>query len=112
LGKLHKEFTEIVLDATTDSNRRDIVAEALDAGIRLGEFIEKDMIAVRVSPDHRAAIVGAPDYFSAHSKPKEPRDLLQHSCINLPSRTSRGVPMGVRKGQEGTLLCREWPFDR
>jgi DNA-binding transcriptional LysR family regulator len=83
LGRLHKEFPEIVLDVTTDNNRRDIVAEGFDAGIHLGEFIEKDMIAVRVSPDHRAAIVGAPDYFKKYPKPKEPRDLLQHSCINF-----------------------------
>jgi DNA-binding transcriptional LysR family regulator len=80
---LHKDFPEIVLDVTTDNNRRDIVAEGFDAGIHFGEFIEKDMIAVRVSPDSKPAIVGAPAYFKRHSKPKEPRDLLQHSCIHF-----------------------------
>ena len=83
LGRLHKEYPEIVLDVTTDDSRRDIVADGFDAGIHIGEYIQKDMIAVRVSPDHRAAIVGSPGYFKSHSKPKEPRDLLQHSCINF-----------------------------
>lgn len=83
LGKLHREYPGIVLDVTTDNSRRDIVAEGYDAGIHFGEFIEKDMIAVRVSPDHRAAIVGAPGYFKTHAKPKEPRDLIEHSCISF-----------------------------
>lgn len=83
LGRLHKEFPEIVLDVTTDNHRRNIVAEGFDAGVHFGEFIEKDMIVVRVSPDHRPAIVGSPDYFQTHPRPKKPRDLLQHSCINF-----------------------------
>jgi DNA-binding transcriptional LysR family regulator len=83
LGRLHKEYPEIVLDVTTDDSRRDIVAEGFDAGIHIGEYIQKDMIAVRVSPDHRAAIVASPEYFKSRPKPKEPRDLLQHSCINF-----------------------------
>jgi DNA-binding transcriptional LysR family regulator len=83
LGKLHREYPDIVLDVTTDDSRRDIVAEGYDAGIHFGEYIEKDMIAVRVSKDHRPAIVGSPEYFRSHPKPKEPRDLLQHSCINF-----------------------------
>lgn len=83
LGRLHRDFPEIVLDVTTDNNRRDIVAEGFDAGIHFGEYIEKDMIAVRVSPDHRPAIVGAPGYFKTNPKPKAPRDLLRHNCINF-----------------------------
>jgi DNA-binding transcriptional LysR family regulator len=83
LGQLHKQFPEIVLDVTTDNNRRNIVAEGFDAGIHFGEFIEKDMIVARVSPDHRPAIIGSPDYFKTHPKPKEPRDLLDHRCINF-----------------------------
>jgi DNA-binding transcriptional LysR family regulator len=83
LALLHKKYPDIVLDVTTDNSRRDIVADGFDAGIHFGEYIEKDMIAVRVSPDHRAAIVVSPEYFRSHPKPKEPRDLLQHSCINF-----------------------------
>lgn len=83
LGKLSREYPEIILDVTTDDSRRDIVAEGFDAGIHFGEYIEKDMIAVRVSADHRAAIVGSPLYFESHSRPKAPRDLLSHRCINF-----------------------------
>lgn len=83
LGRLSREYPEIILDITTDDSRRDIVAEGFDAGIHFGEYIQKDMIAVRVSPDHRAAIVGSPAYFDTHPRPKVPRDLLHHHCINF-----------------------------
>ena len=71
------------LIVTTDDSRMDIVAAGFDAGIHFGEYIEKDMIAVRVSQDHRPAIVGSPEYFKTHQPPKIPRDLLQHRCINF-----------------------------
>jgi DNA-binding transcriptional LysR family regulator len=83
LGILNRKYPDIVLDVTTDDSRRDIVADGFDAGVHFGEYIEKDMIAVRVSPDERPAIVGSPEYFRSHPKPKEPRDLLQHLCINF-----------------------------
>ncbi len=83
LGILNSKYPDIVLDVTTDDSRRDIVADGFDAGVHFGEYIEKDMIAVRVSPDQRPAIVGSPRYFRSHPKPKEPRDLLQHRCINF-----------------------------
>ena len=83
LGKLSREYPEIILDVTTDDSRRDIVAGGFDAGIHFGEYIQKDMIAVRVSSDHRAAIVGSPAYFDTHTRPKVPRDLLHHHCINF-----------------------------
>jgi DNA-binding transcriptional LysR family regulator len=83
LGILNSKYPNILLDVTTDDSRRDIVADGFDAGVHFGEYIEKDMIAVRVSPDQRPAIVGSPGYFRSHPKPKEPRDLLQHQCINF-----------------------------
>ena len=83
LGLLNSKYPDVVLDVTTDDSRRDIVADGFDAGIHFGEYIEKDMIAVRVSPDQRPAIVGSPSYFRSHPRPKEPRDLLQHLCINF-----------------------------
>ena len=83
LGKLQTQFPEIMLDVTTDDKRQNLVAEGFDAGIHFGEYIDKDMIAVRVSPDHRPAIVASPSYFKSRPKPKEPRDLLQHRCINF-----------------------------
>jgi DNA-binding transcriptional LysR family regulator len=83
LGDLARKFPEILLDVTTDDSRLDIVAGGFDAGIHFGEYIEKDMIAVRVSPDHRPAIVGSPAYFASRPKPKSPQELLRHRCINF-----------------------------
>ncbi len=83
LSVLHSKYPDVVLDVTTDDSQRDIVADGFDAGIHFGEYIDKDMIAVRVSPDQRPAIIGSPKYFQSHSKPKEPRELLQHVCINF-----------------------------
>lgn len=83
LGQFARDYPEILLDVTTDDSRMDIVSGGFDAGIHFGEFIEKDMIAVRVSHDHRPAIVGSPAYFESHPKPKSPRDLMSHLCINF-----------------------------
>src|SRR5436190_10082849 len=79
LGAFARAYPEVVLDVTTTNEMRlDLVAGHFDAGIHLGEFIERDMIAVRVSTDQRAAIVGAAAYFEAHRKPKAPRGLVMH----------------------------------
>ena len=73
------------------------MAGHFDAGIHLGEFIERDMIAVRVSPDQRAAIAGSPSYFAAHARPKSPRDLTGHTYLNF------------RHGSAGLY---RWEFDK
>ena len=78
-GQFARDYPEVVLDITTDDSRVDLVASGFDAGIQFGEFIRQDMTAVRVSPDHRPAIVGSPDYFRLHPRPKSPRDLLRHA---------------------------------
>src|ERR671916_852402 len=83
LGQFAQEYPDILLDVTTDDSRMDIVAGGFDAGIHLGEYIAKDMIAVRVSADHQPVIVGSPGYFESHARPRSPRDLLQHRCINF-----------------------------
>lgn len=83
LGELIRRFPEIILDVTTDDSRRDIVRDGFDAGIHFGEYIQKDMIAVRVSADHRPAIVASPEYLRSRTKPVVPRDLLKHRCINF-----------------------------
>jgi DNA-binding transcriptional LysR family regulator len=84
LARFVEQYPDVVLDiTTTGENRLDIVAAGFDAGIRLGEYIERDMIAVRASPDQRAAIVGAPAYFETHARPKTPRDLTSHRCVNF-----------------------------
>lgn len=72
----------LVLEVLIDYALRDIVAERLDAGIRLGEMIEKDMIAVRVGPDLRMAVVASPAYLASRSAPETPQDLARHRCIN------------------------------
>jgi DNA-binding transcriptional LysR family regulator/antitoxin (DNA-binding transcriptional repressor) of toxin-antitoxin stability system len=79
-----RRFPDIVLDVTTtQEGRTELVAAGFDAGIHLGESIQRDMVAVRVSRDHRLAVVGSPDYFAAHPKPSSPHDLPSHRCINL-----------------------------
>jgi DNA-binding transcriptional LysR family regulator len=75
------EHPEVVLDISTSNNRMDIVAAGYDAGIQIGEYIQRDMIAVRVSDDGRLAAFGSPEYFASHPIPKTPRDLKHHACI-------------------------------
>jgi DNA-binding transcriptional LysR family regulator len=79
-----RRFPDIVLDVTTtQEGRTELVDAGFDAGIHLGESIQRDMVTVRVSRDHRLAVVGSPEYFASHSKPKSPHDLPSHRCINL-----------------------------
>jgi DNA-binding transcriptional LysR family regulator len=83
LGKLLKAYPDIKIEIIVDYGLTDIVAERYDAGVRSGEQVAKDMIAVRIGPDMRMAVVGAPSYFRARSEPKRPQDLIEHNCINL-----------------------------
>lgn len=75
------EYPEVKLDLSFDDGLVDIAAHGFDAGVRLGEVLDQEMIAIDVSGPQRMAVVGAPAYFSRHPKPKHPRDLLQHDCI-------------------------------
>lgn len=88
LGAFTAAFPDVALDVTTETDQVDLVAGGFDAGIQLGEFVQKDMIAVRVSPDQRAAIVGAPSYFEGRPVPDSPHDLTAHRCINFRRRAS------------------------
>ena len=84
LGRFARDYPDVVLDVTTTNEGRfDLVAGHFDAGMHFGEFIERDMIAVPVSPDQRAAIAGSPSYSAAHAWPKSPRDLTGHTCLNF-----------------------------
>jgi DNA-binding transcriptional LysR family regulator len=83
LGQFVQNYPDVVLDITTDDSRVDLVAAGYDAGIQFGEYIAQDMVAVRVSPDIRPAVVASPGYFRAHGKPHTPSDLLRHRCINF-----------------------------
>jgi DNA-binding transcriptional LysR family regulator len=91
LIKLLHTYPDIHVELTVDYGLTDIVEERFDAGVRLGEQIAKDMIAVRISPDIRMAVVGAPDYFRLNPIPKHPQDLLLHNCINMRLPTYGGL---------------------
>jgi DNA-binding transcriptional LysR family regulator len=90
LERFARDYPDVVLEVTTNDSPLDLVAGRYDAGIHLGEFIERDMVAVRISGDQRAAIVGSGRYFESHPKPTSPHDLLRHRCINI-SMGSAGV---------------------
>lgn len=110
LARLAHDYPDIVLDLTTDNSRVDLVAAGFDAGIQIGEFIQKDMVAVRVSEDLRAAIVASPEYFAAHPKPKHPRDLLGHRCINFRHGTSGIYRWEFDKGKKSLVVAVDGPL--
>ena len=91
LAKFLLDYPDIQVEAVIDPGLTDIVAERYDAGIRLGEQVEKDMIAVRIGPDLRMAAVATPSYFEAHAKPKTPQDLTRHNCLNIRLQTYGGL---------------------
>ncbi|MCK1616411.1 LysR family transcriptional regulator [Bradyrhizobium sp. 159] len=83
LGHFLPKYPEVHVEVIIDYGLTNIVAQQVDAGIRPGELVAKDMIAVRISPDLRMAVVGSPSYFAARKRPKTPQDLTQHNCLNL-----------------------------
>lgn len=89
LARFARTYPEIVLEVTSSNDPVDLIAGQYDAGVQIGEFIQRDMIAVRVSKDLRFAVVGSPEYLRSHSIPQNPRDLRDHSCIGF--RFSSGV---------------------
>ena len=91
-------YPDIKVEISGDNRFTDIVAERFDIGVRLGGDVAKDMIAVRIAPDMRMAVVGSPDYFLRHPRPLSPQDLTQHDCI------------GLRLASHGGLL--KWEFSR
>src|SRR5437870_2559984 len=91
LAKLLPQYPDINVEIVVDYGLSDIVAQRYDAGVRSGEQVAKDMIAVRIGPDMRMAIVGAPSYFEKRSLPRKPQDLTDHNCINLRLPTYGGL---------------------
>src|SRR5215831_16458209 len=91
LAKLLRAYPDIKVEMIVDYGMTDIVAERYDAGVRSGEQVAKDMIAVRIGPDMRMAVVGAPSYFKKRPEPKRPQDLISHNCINLRLPTHGGL---------------------
>ncbi|MBK6323969.1 MAG: LysR family transcriptional regulator [Burkholderiales bacterium] len=106
IAPLLAEFPDIKVEFDISYGFRDIVADRFDAGVRMGDTIDKDMIAVPIGPKLRMAVVASPAYFAKHPAPKTPRDLVAHSCINMRFPTHgglyvweferKGVPLNVR----------------
>jgi DNA-binding transcriptional LysR family regulator len=91
LAKVLRDYPDIRVEITIDYALTDIVAQRFDAGVRSGEQVAKDMIAVRIGPDMRMAVVGAPAYFAARPAPTAPQALIGHNCINLRLPTHGGL---------------------
>src|SRR5216684_5443772 len=90
-ARILPKYPDIKVEISVDYGLTDIVAQRYDAGVRLGEQVSKGMIAVRIGPDVRMAVVGAPSYFAKRSPPKRPQDLIGHNCINLRLPTYGGL---------------------
>ncbi|HKT29436.1 LysR family transcriptional regulator [Dyella sp.] len=86
-----REYPDVRIEFDVNYGFRDIVADRFDAGVRLGESVDKDMIAMPIGPPLRMAAVASPAYFAAHKAPKKPQDLLSHACINLRMPTYGGL---------------------
>ena len=91
LVRLLPDYPDIKVELAIDYRLTDIVAEGYDAGVRLGEQVAKDMIAVPIGPDIRMAVVGSPTYFAKHPVPKKPQQLAGHVCINIRLPTRGGL---------------------
>jgi DNA-binding transcriptional LysR family regulator len=91
LAPVLRAYPDLKLELYIDHSFVDIAAERFDAGVRLGESLEKDMVAIRIGPDGRLVVVAAPSYFDQHPIPQMPQDLMKHSCINLRLATQGGL---------------------
>lgn len=91
VSRLLETYPEVSIELWADNAFTDIIADRFDAGVRLGEHVAKDMIAVRIGPDLRVAIVGTPSYFAKHGRPESPHDLTQHRCINIRQQSKGGL---------------------
>ncbi len=115
VNRLLAQHPQLQIEVSVDQQLLDLAAQGFDAGVRLGEQVAKDMVAVRISPDLRMLVAGSPDYFSRHAKPDIPQDLTGHNCINLRLPTSGGLYVWefAKEGRElnvrvnGQLICNE-----
>jgi DNA-binding transcriptional LysR family regulator len=98
LEKFLPDNPDVNVEITVDYGLTDIVTERFDAGVRLGEQLAKDMIAIRIGPEMRMAVVGAPSYFRQHPWPETPQDLTAHNCIQ------------IRMPTHGNIL--QWEFEK
>ena len=91
LARFLPQYPDIKVEVSVDQSFTDIVAERFDAGVRFGEQVDKDMIAVRIGPDLRMLVVGTPEYFAERPAPRRPQDLTEHNCINIRLPTRGGL---------------------
>jgi DNA-binding transcriptional LysR family regulator len=109
LAEFTRVYPEIVLEVTSSNDPVDLVAGEYDAGVQLGEFIQRDMIAVRVTKEMRLAVVGAPEYFKSNAIPRQPQDLKNHACIGF--RFSNGLyRWEFEKGRRALTVSPEGPI--
>jgi DNA-binding transcriptional LysR family regulator len=104
LGSFLRAYPDISVELSMDYAFVDIVAERFDAGVRIGEALEKDMIATRIGPDWRFCVVGSPAYFERRSPPESPHELSNHNCINMRMSTSGGYLRWEFRSPEGRNL--------
>ena len=108
LAAFARTYPEIVLEVTSSNDPVDLVADQYDAGVQLGEYIQRDMIAVRVTREMRLAVVGSPAYFKANRVPKHPQDLKEHSCIGF--RFTKGLyRWEFEKGKKAVTVSPQGP---
>lgn len=108
LAQFVQTYPEIILEVTSSNDPVDLVAGEYDAGVQLGEFIQRDMIAVRVTREMRLAVVGSPQYFESHPIPRKPQDLKDHACIGF--RFSNGLyRWEFEKGRKALTVSPEGP---
>src|SRR6202035_1103528 len=108
LAHFARAYPEIVLEVTSSNDPVDLVAGEYDAGIQLGEFIQRDMIAVRVTREMRLAVVGSPEYFKSNTTPKHPQDLKDHACVGF--RFSNGLyKWELEKGRKTLTVSPQGP---
>ncbi|MBC9245311.1 LysR family transcriptional regulator [Paracoccus sp. 11-3] len=91
LAPVLAEYPDIQVEFSLDTGFRNIVEDGFDAGVRLGESVEKDMIAVRIGPDWRMLAVASPGYAAAHGLPRHPEELLAHNCVRMRQATRGGI---------------------
>lgn len=106
LAPVLRDYPDIKLEFDANHGFRNIVADRFDAGVRLGDTIDKDMIAVPIGPQLRMAAVASPDYFAAHTPPLTPKDLVHHNCINMRMTSSGGIYVWEFDNKDGPLNVR------
>lgn len=108
LAKFVRTYPEIVLEVTSSNDPVDLVAGEYDAGVQLGEFIQRDMVAVRVTKEMRLAVVASPKYFESNTLPRHPQDLKDHSCVGF--RFSNGLyRWEFEKGRKAITVSPQGP---